>query len=89
MCQVLKSSCLTPNLELCREPAVLAHVIEINVIEEISFKALLLLLIVHPPKKEAAVVGGSGHGKAGPGVGFNSRGAEPTPGPPVCMERTK
>lgn len=86
---MMKLSHLTPDLELCREPAVLAHVIEINIIEEVSFKALLLLLIVHPPKEEAAVVGSSGHGEAGPGRGFHPRGAEPAPAPPVCKGENK
>lgn len=80
---------LTPDLELCREPAVLPDVIEINVIKEVPFNALLLLLIVHPPKKEAAVVGSSSHGKAGPGSGFHSRGAETTPRPPVWNGENK
>lgn len=80
---------LRPDLELCREPAVLADVIEINVIEEIALNALLLLLIVHPPEQEAEIVGSSSHGKARPGRGLHSRGAEPTPAPPVCKGEDK
>lgn len=75
---------MNPDLELCREPAVLADVIEIDVIEEIPLDALLLLLILHPPKEQAAVVGSSSHRKARPGRGFHSRGAEAAPAPPVC-----